>query len=127
VSSARKAAEAHFRTPAKKLEWRPPAQDALEASLPDSFREQCQCLPLSRRRPAFLIVIAPTLEARQRIWNDVPVAWRPEVEKAVGLMLGAMLGTGTAASIERGLAFVPAQLIATVRKYAFEVWRKRNE
>lgn len=127
MSSARKAAEAHFRTPANKLESRPPAQEALEASLPDYFREQCKQLPHSRRRPAFLIVVAPTLEARQRIWNDVPVAWRPEVEKAVGLMLGAVLGTGTAASIERALATVPAQLVATVRKYSFEVWRKRNE
>lgn len=120
----RAAAEAYFRQPAKKLDVRLELQ---ACRLPHGMQEKFEQLPESRRRAAFRIAIAPDLVTRQVIWNQVPAIWRPEVEDAVGLMLGAMLGSSPEwGDVEKHLDSVPPDLRATVRNYALEVYAKRT-
>jgi len=127
VSLARNAAEALFAATAKKPPAPAPMQDAIEASLPPALRERCRQLPAARRTPAFLIVVARDLQARRRIWNAVPLAWRAEVDDAVGLMLGALLGTAKHwLEIDEQLLAYPEDLRDTARNYAREIYAKRS-
>lgn len=72
------------------------------------------------------IVKAPTLGARQRIWDAVPHVWREWIAYDVGLLLGGTIATlPTLAERRAALAEVPEALVAAVQEEVRRVFCMR--
>lgn len=93
-------------------------------SLPQDMQAELDRLPEHARKAAFRIAIGPTPEARNRVWLEVPAAWRRDVSVAVALMMGALLGTRKPfAQVEAAIHDqVPLDLRGEVQEQALRVY-----
>lgn len=93
-------------------------------SLPRALQAEFDAIPTVQQRVAFKIAIGPTLEARSRVWAEVPQRWRDDVRRAVALTMGAMIGSLQPwALIGKALDDVPPELRADVRNQALRVYQ----
>lgn len=118
-SPARDRAEAFFTS-----EIQPAKAVPLQlCSMPATLQDELDRIPAHYRQAAFRVAVAPTREARQRIWIEIPTRWHDDVAEAIGLMLGAAIGPMKPwAKVMSALDDVPEAFRAEVEHQARRVY-----
>lgn len=93
-------------------------------TLPAALQRELDAKAVRDQRIGFRIAVAPTQAARQRLWLNVPQAWRDEVGQAAALNMAGVYGVVKpwAAAVARIRLEVPVDLVEAVTAQARRVF-----